>query len=50
MDRETLLDLIPAYALGALDSEERAEFEAWLSTDSDGRRLLAEYQAVFDTH
>jgi anti-sigma-K factor RskA len=49
MDRETLLDLIPAYALGALDSEERTEFEAWLATDAEGRRLLTEYQAVTDS-
>ncbi len=49
MDRETLLDLIPAYALGALDSEERAEFEAWLTTDAEGRRVLADYQAVADS-
>lgn len=49
MDRETFLDLIPAYALGALDSEERAAFEAWLSTDPEAQRLLAEYQAVADS-
>jgi|FLYN01.1.fsa_nt_gi anti-sigma-K factor RskA len=49
MDRETLLDLIPAYALGALDPEERAEFEAWIATDPEARRLLAEYQTVADS-
>jgi anti-sigma-K factor RskA len=49
MDRETLLDLIPAYALGALDPDERAEFEAWLETDADARWMLAEYQSVADS-
>jgi anti-sigma-K factor RskA len=49
MDRETLVDLIPAYALGALDSVERTEFEAWLATDAEARRLLVEYQAVADS-
>lgn len=49
MDRETLLNLIPAYALGALDPEERAEFEAWLPSDPEAQRLLAEYQAVADS-
>jgi anti-sigma-K factor RskA len=46
MDRNTLLDLIPAYALGALDVGERAEVEALLATDDEARTLLAEYQAV----
>jgi anti-sigma-K factor RskA len=49
MDRDTLFDLIPAYALGALDPEERAEFEAWLATDPEARRQLAEYQALADS-
>ncbi len=48
MDRETLLDLIPAYALGALDPDERAEFEAWLSGDAEAQRLLADYRAIAD--
>jgi anti-sigma-K factor RskA len=46
MDRETFLDLIPAYALGALDEGEQAEFEALLSQDAEARVLLAEYQTV----
>ena len=46
MDRETLLDLIPAFALGALDPDERAEFEAWLSRDAEAQRLLAEYRVI----
>ncbi len=43
-----MLDLIPAYALGALDPDERAEFEAWLATDPEAQQLLAEYQALAD--
>jgi anti-sigma-K factor RskA len=49
MDRNTLLDLIPAYALGALDPDERAEVEAFLATDDEARKLLAEYQALSDS-
>ena len=48
MDTNTLLDLIPAYALGALDPDERAEVDAFLATDDEARTLLAEYQAVTD--
>lgn len=48
MDRNTLLDLIPAYALGALDIEERAEVEALLATDVEAQQMLAEYQAMAD--
>jgi len=48
MDRNTLLDLIPAYALGALDPDERAEVEAFLATDAEAQKLLAEYQALTD--
>jgi anti-sigma-K factor RskA len=46
MDRDTLLDLIPAYALGALDPEEHAEVEALLATDAEAQSLLTEYQAM----
>jgi anti-sigma-K factor RskA len=46
MDRQELLDLIPAYALGALDYDERTEVEALLNTDHEARRLLEEYQAM----
>jgi len=49
MDRETFLNLIPAYALGALDDDERAEFEARLAEDAEGRQLLAEYQTLVNT-
>lgn len=48
MDRETVLDLIPAYALGALDPEDRAAVDALLATDAEAQRLLAEYQAITD--
>jgi anti-sigma-K factor RskA len=49
MDRDTFLDLIPAYALGALDEEEQAEFEALLSQDSEAQALLADYEVVAQT-
>lgn len=41
-----MLDLIPAYALGALDEAERAEVDALLVTDAEAQKLLAEYEAV----
>lgn len=49
MDRQSLLDLIPAYALGALDPDERAEVESFVSSDAEARRLLAEYQPVVES-
>lgn len=48
MKREELLELIPAYALGALDDDERAAVEAWLPTDPEAQRLLEEYQEMID--
>jgi anti-sigma-K factor RskA len=48
MDRNDVLDLIPAYALGALDPAERAAVEALLATDAEAHQLLAEYQGVAD--
>lgn len=48
MNREELLDLIPAYALGALDKDERAAVEAWLPGDADAQQLLDEYRALAD--
>lgn len=48
MDRQTLLDLIPAYALGALDAEEYTAVAVLLETDTEARRILAEYQAIAD--
>jgi anti-sigma-K factor RskA len=49
MDRNDLLELIPAYALGALDPEERAAVEALLKTDAEAQTLLAEYQGVTES-
>lgn len=48
MDKQALLDLIPAYAIDALDSDERALVEAQLQTDPEARRLLDEYRTVGD--
>jgi anti-sigma-K factor RskA len=48
MSRDELLALLPAYALGALDPDERAAVEAWLSADAEAQAILAEYQAVAD--
>lgn len=39
-------ELLPAYALGALDEAEAHQVEAWLHSDPDARQTLAEYQAV----
>jgi anti-sigma-K factor RskA len=44
--REELLDLIPAYALGALDEDECTEFESWLVDDPEAQAILADYHAV----
>lgn len=46
MNRDDLVNLIPAYVLGGLDPEEHVEFESWLETDPEAQTLLAEYQAV----
>lgn len=48
MNRETFEELIPAYALGALDADELAEFEAFLADDPEAQRLVAEFQAITD--
>jgi anti-sigma-K factor RskA len=48
MDRETLLELIPAYALDALDADERQAVENLLAQDVEARRLLADYQQITD--
>ncbi|GAB4572912.1 MAG: hypothetical protein Kow0077_13660 [Anaerolineae bacterium] len=44
--KETLYDLIPAYALGALDEPERAAVEAALARDEGLRAELVAYEAV----
>lgn len=46
MDRETLLEAIPAYALGALEEAERREVEALLASDAEAQARLAEYEAI----
>lgn len=46
MNRDELLDLIPAYALGALDADEQDAVEAFLRNDSEARALLADYEQV----
>ena len=48
MDKQALLDLIPAYAIDALDPDERALVEAQLQTDPEARRLLDDYRTVGD--
>lgn len=45
-DKQRLEDLIPAYALGALDSEDSAALEAHLAKDEAARDRLAEYQRL----
>lgn len=49
MDRSELFDLIPAYALGALDPEERAAVEALLAVDAEAKHELALYQDITAT-
>jgi len=46
MNREELIDLIPAYALGALEPELASEIERLLEAEPEARALLAEYEAV----
>ena len=46
MNRDELLELIPAYALDALNEEERIELEAFLKEDAEAQALLADYQAM----
>ncbi|MEM9952452.1 MAG: anti-sigma factor [Chloroflexota bacterium] len=46
MNRNDLLDLIPAYALDALDADEKPLVEALLKDDTEAQQLLQEYQAV----
>lgn len=46
MDRNELLDLIPAYALEALEADEKLQVEALLKTDAEAQQLLAQYQDI----
>lgn len=48
MNRNELLDLIPAYALDALDENERMMVENLLETNAEAQQLLAEYEAITD--
>jgi len=45
-EQETLLDLAPAYALGALSPEEALRFEAYLAGSPEAQREVAEYREV----
>ena len=46
MDRNELLDLIPAYALEALEPDEKLQVEALLKSDAEAQQILAEYQDI----
>ena len=45
MAHDDVIELLPAYALGALDEDERRLVEEALASDPDVRALLAEYEA-----
>jgi anti-sigma-K factor RskA len=46
---ESIDDLLPLYALGALTDDERAEVDAYLASDPDARARLAEMRRLSDT-
>lgn len=46
MEREEMLNLIPAYALGALDEDDRLRVEGLLANDTEAQQLLADYQTI----
>lgn len=46
LTREELLEMLPAYALGALDADERAAVDAGLQRFPDLRAELVDFQAV----
>ncbi len=46
MTREELLNLIPAYAIGALDDNERIALEKLLETDTEAQQIMQEYTAI----
>jgi anti-sigma-K factor RskA len=48
MNRDEALELIPLYALEALDPASHHEVETWLAKDAELRAELATYQAVAD--
>jgi anti-sigma-K factor RskA len=45
-DQDALLDLAPAYALGALSAEETERFEAYLANSPEAQREVAEYREI----
>jgi anti-sigma-K factor RskA len=46
MDDAKLLELIPEYALGVLEGEEKTAVEALLERSTEARRLFAEYDSL----
>jgi anti-sigma-K factor RskA len=46
MDRNTLLELIPAYAVDALDADERQAVETFIQSDPEAQAILADYEAI----
>lgn len=48
MTREDLLNLIPAYAIGALDDDEQIALENLLQTDAEAQERLQDYTAIAD--
>lgn len=46
MNNPSLFDQLPAYALGALSEEERAEVEAFLASSEEARAELRTYEAM----
>lgn len=46
MSRDELLELIPAYVLGALDEDERTQVEALLASDTEAQLIEAEYRQI----
>lgn len=49
MDRETVRSWLPAYALNALDADERREVEALLAEDETARQELREYSQIAES-
>ncbi len=46
MSRDELLELIPAYVLGALDEDERIQVEVLLASDTEAQVVEAEYRQI----
>lgn len=46
MDRKTLLDLIPAYAVDALDADEHEAVAAFIERDPEAKAIFADYAAI----